>query len=65
MHYSVFVNPRHRQVQETLGRVTKNISLIYRRVKERHKGLKENRRELRKTPEDHGYRRRRTLSSED
>ena len=59
------VHPGHRQVQETLGRITKNISLIHHRIKERHKGLKENRRELRKTPEDDGYCRRSKLSSED
>ena len=35
----LFVHPGHRQVQETLGRITKKVSLIYRGVKERHKGL--------------------------
>ena len=55
----MFVNPCHRLFQETLGRITENISLIYRRIKERQKRLKENRRELRKTPEDDGYHRRR------
>ena len=61
----MFVHPGHRQVRETLGRITKNVLLMYRRIKERHEGLNENRRVLRKIPEDDGYRRRRKLSSED
>ena len=55
---SVFVHPRHRQDQATLAEITTNIRLIQRRIKERHKGLKKNSRELRKTPENDGFRRR-------
>ena len=47
----LFVYSGHRQARETLEKITKNTLLMYRRINERHKGLKENRRELRETPE--------------
>ena len=53
----VFVHPRYRQDQETLGRLPKNISLIQHRITKRHKGLKV---ELQRAPEGP---RRRCLSS--
>ena len=54
---SVFVHPRQRQDEEILERITKIISLIQRCMKERRMGLEdEDRRELRKIPQDDVYR---------